>query len=45
MNAHQKFLQIKMKGDELEDYIAEFEHLWVEAKWAADNYGAINQFR
>ena len=42
MNAHQKFLKVKMKGDELEDFIAEFEHLWAEAEWAADNMGAIN---
>ena len=44
-NAHQKFLEVKMKGDELEDFIAEFEHLRVEAEWAADDMGAINQFR
>ena len=32
MNAYQKFLEVKMKGDELEDFIAEFEHLRVEAE-------------
>ena len=36
-NAHQKFLEVKMKGDELEDFIAEFKHLRVKAEWVVDN--------
>jgi hypothetical protein len=44
-NAHQNLLGCKMKGDNLDTYIAEFEHWRALAGWGADDVGTITQFR
>jgi hypothetical protein len=44
-NAHQKLLQCKMKGDDLDTYVAEFEHWRALAGWGPDDVGTITQFR
>jgi hypothetical protein len=44
-NAHQKLLALKMKQDALDDYVAEFEHLCVEAGWGRNDAGTIMIFK
>jgi Retrotransposon gag protein len=43
--AHQKFLECRMKGDDLDNYLAEFEHWRSEAEWGENEVGTITQFR
>ena len=45
LTAHQKFLKIKMQGNALDKFIAEFEHLYSEAGWSSNDIGTITQFR
>ena len=45
LTAHQKFLKVKMQGNALDKFIAEFEHLHSEAGWTSNNIGTITQFR
>ena len=45
LTAHQKFLKVKMQGNTLDEFIAEFEHLRSEAGWSSNNIGTITQFR
>jgi hypothetical protein len=45
LTAHQKFLKVKMVGNSLDEYIAEFEHLRSEAGWTSNDIGTITQFR
>ena len=42
--AHQKFLKVKMQGNALDEFIAEFEHLCSEAGWSSNDVGTITQF-
>jgi hypothetical protein len=44
LTAHQKFLKVKMAGNSLDKYIAEFEHLRSKAGWSSNNIGTITQF-
>jgi hypothetical protein len=44
-NVHQRLLALKMKQDALDDYVAEFEHLCVEAGWGRNNAGTIMIFK
>jgi hypothetical protein len=41
---HQKFLKVKMAGNSLDEYIAEFEHLRSKARWSSNDIGTIMQF-
>jgi Retrotransposon gag protein len=43
--AHQKFLDCRMKGDDLDNYLAEFDHWRSEAEWGENDVGTITQFR
>ena len=45
LTAHQKFLKVKMQGNALDEFIAEFEHLHSEAGWSSNDIGTIMQFR
>ena len=45
LTAHQKFLKVKMQGNALDEFIAEFEHLCSEAGWSSNDIGTITQFR
>ena len=45
LTAHQKFLKVKMQGNALDEFIAEFEHLRSEAGWSSNDIGTITQFR
>ena len=45
LTAHQKFLKVKMQGNALNEFIAEFEHLCSEAGWSSNDVGTITQFR
>ena len=45
LTAHQKFLKVKMQGNALDEFIAEFEHLRSEARWTSNNISTITQFR
>ena len=45
LTAHQKFLKVKMQGNALDEFIAEFEHLHSEAGWASNDIGTIMQFQ
>ena len=45
LSAHQKFLKVKMQGNALDEFIAEFEHLRSEAGWSSNDIGTITQFR
>ena len=45
LTAHQKFLKVKMQGNALDEFIAEFEHLRSEAGWSPNDIGTITQFR
>ena len=45
LTAHQKFLKVKMQGNALDEFIAEFEHLHSEAGWSSNDIGTITQFR
>ena len=40
-----KFLKVKMQGNALDEFIAEFEHLRSEAGWSSNDIGTIMQFR
>ena len=40
-NAHQKLMHVKMKGDALDDYITEFQHLHALAGWGEDGAGTL----
>ena len=44
LTAHQKFLKVKMQGNTLDEFIAEFEHLCSEAGWTSNDIGTITQF-
>ena len=44
LTAHQKFLKVKMQGNALDEFIAEFEHLRSEAGWTSNNIRTITQF-
>ena len=44
LTAHQKFLKVKMQGNALDKFIAEFEHLRSEARWTSNDIGTIMQF-
>ena len=44
LTAHQKFLKVKMQGNALDEFIAEFKHLCSEAGWTANDIGTITQF-
>ena len=44
-NAHQKLMHVKMKGDVLDDYIAEFQHLHALAGWGKDDAGTLMLFK
>ena len=44
LTAHQKFLKVKMQGNSLDEYIAEFKHLQSEAGWTTNDIGMIMQF-
>ena len=44
LTAHQKFLKVKMQGNALDEFIAEFEHLHSEAGWSSNDIGTIMQF-
>ena len=44
LTAHQKFLKVKMQGNSLDEYIAEFEHLRSEAGWTINDISTITQF-
>ena len=45
LTTHQKFLKVKMQGNALDEFIAEFEHLRSEARWSSNDIGTITQFR
>ena len=45
LTAHQKFLKVKMQGNALDEFIAEFEHLRSKAGWSSNDIGTITQFR
>ena len=45
LTAHQKFLKVKMQGNALDEFIAEFEHLRSEAGWSSNDIGTITQFQ
>ena len=45
LTAHQKFLKVKMQGNALDEFIAEFEHLRSEAGWSSNDIRTITQFR
>jgi hypothetical protein len=45
LTAHQKFLKVKMQGNALDEFIAEFEHLRSEAGWSANDIRTITQFQ
>ena len=45
LTAHQKFLKVKMQGNALDKFIAEFEHLRSEAGWSSNDIRTITQFR
>ena len=45
LSAHQKFLKVKMQGNALDEFIAEFEHLRSEAGWSSNDIGTITQFQ
>ena len=45
LTAHQKFLKVKMQGNALDEFIAEFEHLRSKAGWTSNNIGTITQFQ
>ena len=45
LTAHQKFLKVKMQGNTLDEFIAEFEHLCSEAGWTSNDIGTITQFQ
>ena len=45
LTAHQKFLKVKMQGNTLDKFIAEFEHLRSEAGWTSNDIGMITLFR
>ena len=44
LTAHQKFLKVKMQGNALDKFIAEFEHLRSKARWSSNDIGTITQF-
>ena len=44
LTAHQKFLKVKMQGNALDEFIAEFEHLRSEAGWTSNDISTITQF-
>ena len=44
LTAHQKFLKVKMQGNALDEFIAEYKHLHSEARWTSNNIGTITQF-
>ena len=44
LTAHQKFLKVKMQGNALDEFIAEFEHLHSKAGWSSNDIGTITQF-
>ena len=44
LTTHQKFLKVKMQGNALDKFIAEFEHLHSEAGWTSNNIRTIMQF-
>jgi hypothetical protein len=44
-NAHQKLMHIKMKGDALDEYIAEFQTLRAKASWGSNDTGTIMLFK
>ena len=44
-NAHQKLMHVKMKGDALDDYITEFQHLRALAGWGEDDAGTLMLFK
>jgi hypothetical protein len=44
LTTHQKFLKVKMQGNALDEFIAEFEHLRSEARWSSNDIGTITQF-
>jgi hypothetical protein len=45
LTAHQKFLKVKMQGNALNEYIAEFKHLRSEASWTTNDIRMITQFQ
>ena len=44
LTAHQMFLKVKMQGNQLDEFIAEFKHLRSEAGWSSNDIGTIMQF-
>ena len=44
-NAHHKLMNIKMKGDTLDDYIAEFQHLRQAAGWGVNDARTLMLFK
>jgi hypothetical protein len=40
-----KLLALKMQGNDLDTYIATFDHLWDTAGWEIDSQGMILLFR
>ena len=44
-NAHHKLMNIKMKGDALDDYIAEFQHLRQAVGWGTNDAGTLMLFK
>jgi Retrotransposon gag protein len=44
-NAHQQLLSLRMKGEDLDQYIAEFEWLCDTAGWEWNTKGTITQFQ